>query len=686
MQQKFTYGAVLKIEREHTREELRGMLLDMAAAHFNTVVVWPAVYWWEPEGDHYPYQTGRDLLEDAKEAGIDIVMELAGQITALEYAPDDLVKEEYFPVDRKGNRDEGSLGYGYLNFNHPEVKALIQKQYREIASAYREFPALKGYDIWNETQFTSFDPHTLALFQAWLKDKYQDIGQLNDSWDRAYRSFEEVRFTQWMWASVMAFVDYQEFHKDNIGIILRYMREAIEAVDQEHQILADNIHASVTMDHYYDRPTDDWTVARAVDQYGISFYPKFLSRFTPPHLRHQTMTGAHSAASDGRFAISEMQTHHATMFNPEGSVSPEELKLWCMEAISHGANGIIYWKWNPFRKGVQTFGRGLVDLQGRETPRLAVAREVGEFLKREPELLTTKPEAPKAAILFDRLNQDFIKAYTIGFRGMIGAPDSVYLDSLGGLYRTLWEKNVPSVFLTPEDIVAGKADEIPLLFVSNQVVTEKRLANALLAYAKKGGVVVADGKFGEVNETGLLYPQIPGAGLSDALQFELMDMEEGDLQMRVASGETICGGHDRRQIRIFGENVSTLATYPEGTPAILVTPVGRGKIVYISTFLWAACKKAPQKNVFSWIESLVCEPLKGSISCSEPGICMQKLEGSRADYLFVFCYGKAGNTTISLTEQAHVTEVLHQVDLGKISGIQVELDANETAVYKIIKG
>lgn len=61
---------------------------DMHALGMNTVVVWPAVYWWEPQGEHYPCQTGRDLLADAEEIGIGVIMELAGQITAMEYAPD----------------------------------------------------------------------------------------------------------------------------------------------------------------------------------------------------------------------------------------------------------------------------------------------------------------------------------------------------------------------------------------------------------------------------------------------------------------------------------------------------------------------------------------------------------------------------------------------------------------------
>lgn len=38
-QEQFTYGAVLKIEREHSREELRAMLQAIRDTGMNTVVV-----------------------------------------------------------------------------------------------------------------------------------------------------------------------------------------------------------------------------------------------------------------------------------------------------------------------------------------------------------------------------------------------------------------------------------------------------------------------------------------------------------------------------------------------------------------------------------------------------------------------------------------------------------------------
>lgn len=656
----FVYGAVLKIEREQTLEDIRGSLKEMKDIGLDTVVVWPAVYWWEEKGPDYPYATGKELLRIAEEIGISVIMELAGQITALEYAPDFLCKEEYYCVDKKGCKELGTISYGYLNFNHPDVQALIEKQYMEIAEAYSSFPALRGYDIWNETQFASFDEYTLEKFRVWLKEKYRTLDRLNDVWDRVYEQWEQIQFTQWMWASVMAVVDYHQFQKANVGEILHYMRRAIEQRDTLHEILADNIHATVTMDSYYERPSDDWKVAEEVDRYGISFYPKFFTKHTPAVRRHQVMTGAHSAAKDGVFSISEMQTHHASMFNPEGSVSAKELWQWCWEAVAHGAKGLIYWKWDPFRKGVQTGGRGLLDCSGRETVRAKTARKVAKILEKEPLFAEAAPEKESAAILYDSLNHDFTKAYTIGFHGTgIGAPDSIYLDSLAGLYRVLWKKNVPVKFVTPAQIYSGELRDCKVIFVTTQVTMSKTLAQALTGFAEHGGTVICDGKLAEVDENGLLYRRIPGAGLSERLGFELLDFEEGNLEFET-DGIRVKGGHDRRQILQETLSAEVKGRYHDGRPALLKASCGAGKWYYISTFLWFACQRGDGEGTEELMDLLLKECSLRTVYCDEPEISCQRLDAKEESLLFAFHYGteeKKVTFSVSAKTAGVVTEI-----------------------------
>ena len=111
----------------------------------------------------------------AEQYGIGVIMELAGQLSVFEYIPDSEMKEEYHPIKQNGEREFGQSSFGFLNYFHPEVEEKICVHYREAARAYRDFPALIGYDIFNETMFRSYDEYTLARFREWLFSKHESI-------------------------------------------------------------------------------------------------------------------------------------------------------------------------------------------------------------------------------------------------------------------------------------------------------------------------------------------------------------------------------------------------------------------------------------------------------------------------------------------------------------------------------
>ena len=92
----YRYGSVYKVTREDTPEAIRRDFLQMKQCALNTVVIWPPVFFWEPMNEHYPFATGREILRIAGECGLDVIMELAGQLSVFEYIPDWEMKDEYY--------------------------------------------------------------------------------------------------------------------------------------------------------------------------------------------------------------------------------------------------------------------------------------------------------------------------------------------------------------------------------------------------------------------------------------------------------------------------------------------------------------------------------------------------------------------------------------------------------------
>lgn len=689
----FPYGAVFKVQREHTREQIRHELEAIKKSGMNTVVIWPSVYWWEDRSlPQYPYDTGHFILRYAEEIGLKVIMELSGQITSLEYAPDFVMKEEYYAVKYDGTYMKDHMYFGYLNYNHPEVQKLIVRQFAEAARQYRHYASLYGYDIWNETMFESYDVYTLQRYRKWLQDKYGTIEALNGVWDRVYSSFEEIHFNRWMWASVMPVVDYYRFHKESIGMFLQEWAQAVKAVDSVHPIIADNIHSMVSDDSSFSRPQDDWNVAQHVDEFGISFYPKTTPNPMPPHKRWLVLTGAHSASRTGRFWISELQTHNKHMYDPQSAVSARELKLWAWESIAHGAKGLIYWKWDPFSKGLQTGGRGLVDYRGKPTPRLDEAIEISRVLrKHESEFASYEPPNPGAAILFDKDAHNFSKAYMAGYKPF--APDSIYLDSIAGLHRLLWELNIPVKIVTPDDVVQGILSPGQVLFMTNQVSMSKELADAIRAFISSGGAAVADGKLGEVDNNGILYTRQPGGPLHSSLGYDLVDLEPEGLQFEWTGEGRFKGYFERKRLDVTG-NATVKGRFGDGSPAVLETKIGNGRFFYIATHLWYGYFKEQPSETFAFMKRLADGLGMKRLSKGEGRSRVKLLQGSGGALLFAFHYGDTSDMTDVCLDIGEGTYRVENVYTGEVSNartlhgvmeLRVYVRANDVTILKLSK-
>lgn len=637
----FPYGTVLKIQREYALADVFASLKSIRDLGLNFVVLWPAVYWWEAKSPQYPYRTGCEILQFAEKIGLKLIMELAGQLTSLEYAPDFIMKDEYFMTDRNGDCNRGGWYYTGLNYNHPAVKRIMRKQFSRIAANYKQYPSLYGYDIWNETAFTSYDKYTLQLFRSWLRDKYKTIDRLNAIWDRVYRKWSDIEFTRLMWASVMPVVDYEQFHKENVGLILREWRGIIKSVDPVHPVIADNIGSILTNEaRGYDRPQDDWNVAANVDEFGISFYPKNNLEGEENYRRWETLAATRSAAG-GRFWISEMQSHNQSMFNPFSVVHPHELRWWNWEAVAHGAKGIIYWKWHPFSKGIQTSGRGLVDVRGDYTPRAREAAAIRKAIAaNEEEFLSYQPERARVAVLYDTLAHDLAKAYTIRYKPLV--PDSMYVDSIGGLYRCLWEQGLAVDFITRDDILSGLSDDYRVLFATNQLYMDDGLALGLRRYTDRGGVLICDAKFGMVGADGILHKDLPGGGLNSLLGFRLVDVDPVELDITLQWDQDtrlpVKGFYEKQYLEVLDEKVGVIGRFPDGSPAILRSAHGKGQLLYIATFLWYGYFKKPGRGVDDFVRLLANEYDLHTHTVTNDDLKLAVLRGGDGLILFAFNY------------------------------------------------
>lgn len=680
----YAYGTVLKIQREDTLDEIKRNLEQISETGLTHVVVWPAVYWWENRSNSaYPYLTGMSILDEAERLGLQVVMELAGQITCLEYAPDFAMTEELLVKDRLGHPVEFDWSYYPINFNHPTVKRMTHDAFGDAARVYRDYPALSAYDIWNETMFTSYDEFTLELFRQWLRDKYGSIEKLNDSWDRVYRDWSQVRFTEWHWASVMPYVDHQEFRKDNIGLILDEWRSAVRAVDDKHPVLADNVGSMIVNGQWgYARPQDDWNIAANVDQVGFSVYPK-PSVVDPPHRRWQAVSGMASATPDRRFWVAELQTHFATMHIPESRVEPWEIDAWTWEAVAHGARGVIHWKWRPFAKGYQTHGRGLVNTRGELSKRAEVVRGNATLFRNHQDLFSeARSVMPPVAILYDRLAHTFSKAYVERVPLEL---NERYTDSLAGLYKTLWGKQIAATYFTPEQVLNGALHETRLLIVSNQINVDEDLAAALTDFVRSGGTLLVDGKLGTVNGVGILHRDLPGPGtLNKLMGYWVEDLDAYhqafSLSLDGAQTASLMPAVERQLISVRADNVEIIGRYADGEPAVLHRRLGSGEVFAITTCLWLAEHEESTNGAGEFVDWLAERLRLRRYWSDDPRIHLAAIESDAGLVIAAFNYHDAMcATTVHLRAEIVGAHSIRVEDLR--AGKSIEHESGESVHF-----
>ena len=299
----FKYGSVLKLTRYDTLDDIERNFALMRDCGMDTVVIWPAAFWWEEKTERYPFDTGIKLLKIAEKYGIGVIMELAGQLTVFEYAPDFMMKKEYEPVDMKGAREYGQSSFGFLSYFHPEVSELICEHFASAARAYKASEALIGYDVFNETMFRSFDEYTMNEFREWLKDRYGTLERLNEVWERTYGDWSQIGYESWKWMSIMPEADYGAFRKASIRRFLTKWCDAIKREDPCHMLIADNIHSTVSPSCNYERPQDDFDLKEAVDEIGMSFYPKQMGGTMEEAMRWEIFDAFYAASKREGFFV-----------------------------------------------------------------------------------------------------------------------------------------------------------------------------------------------------------------------------------------------------------------------------------------------------------------------------------------------------------------------------------------------
>ncbi len=551
----------------------------MKVARVNIVTI--NVFSWallELAPDEYTFGQLDRIMEMLAEHGI------AADLATATATPPTWMSRMYpdmWPVTRDGKR----LSYGSRQHYCPNSHDYRRKAgalVRRLAERYREHPALAMWHVNNE-----YGDHVKACycdgcavaFRRWLMARYTWLPELNDAWST---SFWSQRYFDW--EDVMPprltpagnnpgqMLDYQRFMSDSLLECYRLEANVLREVTPAIPITTNFIVAF--------KPVDYFSWARHIDVISFDLYPR---NTTPPWenaFRHDLMR---SLKNGQPHLVMEQTPGQLNWMEQNPHKRPGRIRLQSLQAVAHGADGVLYFQWRQSQGGAEKFHSAIVPHEGSERGRIfRQAAQPGAELERiAPDVVGSRIRAEVAIVM------DWHNWWAVEY--LPGPSDRLrYLEQVKRWYAALHGLNVAIDIVAPEhDLSQYRVVIAPLLYMLKAGVAQN-----LERYVTAGGTLLTTFFSGIVDE----HDRVTLGGYPGELRKLLgIYVEEFDPWTEEMSNEVIIADEPLRgkyACDLWGEVVHLEGARALGVfardyyahgPALTVNRSGEGRAYYVAT-------------------------------------------------------------------------------------------------------
>lgn len=548
-------------------------LVLMKKAGFNTVRIgefaWSTI---EPSEGEFHFEWLDRAIAAARRHGLMVVL---GTPTA---APPAWLTQKYpdvLRVDEDGTR-AGHGGRRQFSFASARYRQFARDIATRLAERYGHDPDVVGWQIDNEIGPPSFDPEAVALWHAFLKQRYGDIDTLNrrwatEYWSQHYNDFDQVPLHATGQQNPGLLLDFRHFTTATWTSYVMNQADAIRAHADPRQFVTTN-----TM--FWNAGFNHFALHRGLD---IAAWDDYIQDANPDWIANGANHDLVRGYKQRNFWLMETQAGRIDWVPVNRALKPGQVREMGWQAIQHGADAILYWQWRSARNGQETYYGTVLGQDGAPNPIFGeIARLGGELQATSAALGGTEPVAKLAfiysydsrwAIDLQRLNRNFdpIREFTdfyCPFR----------LQSQGVA------------------VVSPQADlsRFPLVVAPALNVLTQEEADRLTAYVRAGGHLVLGPRSGMKDDANAVWPERQPGPLEPLLgarveQFYALDEPVG-----------VTGDFGTGKASVWAEwldpqakDVRVLARYADpggwldGKPAIVTRTVGKGSITYIGAWL-----------------------------------------------------------------------------------------------------
>lgn len=328
----------------------------------------------EPTEGNFDFDWLDEVIERLASAGIKIVLGTPTNCPPLwiyRKYPETLRTEKNGQKTATGIRGHRCLTSRKFRFFSERIVAYM-------AQRYGRNPAIVAWQIDNELDSNHCCcPECTAAFQGFLKKKYGTIENLNriygnEVWSGDFSGFDEIfppmgnYSPNWMNPSFM--LDYERFTSHSTAEYIRFQRDILRQICPETVITTNACFGGNTPDYYkiFDR----------LDIASYDNYPSLVVREGRPPSQAFTLDKVRGFKRENFWIMEQMSGGFGCWAPMSPTPYPGMLKGYSLQAIAHGADSVLHFRWRTSVKGAEMFCHGILDHDNADNRRFSEFKEL----------------------------------------------------------------------------------------------------------------------------------------------------------------------------------------------------------------------------------------------------------------------------------------------------------------------
>ena len=492
-------------------------------------------------------------------------------------------------------------------FHNEKVKERAELFVRKVAERYAHKKNIILWNVWNEPRNRPVGECYCSAchkgYAGWLKEKYDTVENLNNTFGTAEGSLETVQLP----ATTHGYWDVYLFKKWTSGRALydnlKFVYDGIREFDKVRPIMS---HSGFFSGHqkYLDDLGDESKIKKAVDFYGTSFPVEGDMQIRENALETR-YTADFMRSVDDNFFVHEIYPS-AGLFVAYDKPSDLQFKLWSI--LGAGAKGMVYWQYRAERLGSENDCSGIVNMDGSDKDVTATVKSFGDFVHKYGKLFVdAKAEKGEVAIGVDydsRLlsaiedGTDAENTYNMSIRSN---PVYNYHHTMKGGYNLFMDLGYAVDFV---NLDGDKTfDGYKVVYLPYYIMADVKNNDKLKHYVENGGILICDEGFAlrDRNNTWLQIHDIP---------FDFMSAKMKKRRMSRGVEKFTLGGQEVtiNPYRTWYEtNGKTIASFSDGEPAIQEISYGKGKILLFSASMGYSYKMHKEQGWCNFMQEYLSE-------------------------------------------------------------------------------